>query len=97
MKLTTSEASVPASSALMPSRAVSPATRPSRMDSKTTAPVRTDCGAGLNTTGAPEASPASTPPVGMATGKFHGGMTSTSLDGWNWAPGTSSSPRASRP
>ena len=44
--------------------------------------------AGLMTTAAPAASAASTDPIGMATGKFHGGVTSTTWSQVNRAPGT---------
>ncbi len=39
--------------------------------------VSTDSGAGLRITALPAASAASTPPAGMAKGKFHGGATTT--------------------
>ena len=39
-------------------------------------------------TAEPEASPASTPPAGIATGKFHGGVTTVTFDGTNSAPET---------
>ena len=38
-------------------------------------------GEGLNKTVFPEAKPAATPPVGIATGKFHGGITKTTPSG----------------
>ena len=50
---------------------------------------RTTCGAGLIITAAPAASAANTPPMGMATGKFHGGVTNTTLNGVNFDRATS--------
>jgi uncharacterized phage protein (TIGR02216 family) len=52
---------------------------------------RRACGAGLKTTPDPAASAASTPPAGIARGKFHGGATTVTRDGSNRAPGTASS------
>ena len=48
-------------------------------------------GAGLNTTALPAARAARVPPVGMATGKFHGETTATTPSGVNAAPSTRSS------
>ena len=48
-------------------------------------------GAGLNTTALPAASAASVPPAGMATGKFHGGITATTPSGVKSAPSMRSS------
>ena len=62
--------------------------------SATTAAQRRACGAGLNTTPDPAASAASTPPAGIATGKFHGGVTTVSRAGTKTAPLTRSSSRA---
>lgn len=59
-----------------------------------TAAQRRAWGAGLKTTPDPAASAASTPPAGMARGKFHGGATTVSRDGTNTAPLTRSSSRA---
>jgi len=50
--------------------------------------------AGLKTTPLPAASAATTPPVGMARGKFQGGVTRVTRDGTNRAPSTCSSSRA---
>ena len=47
------------------------------------------CGAGLTITGLPAASDASTDPTGMATGKFHGGVTTEMPTGVCTAPCTS--------
>ena len=62
--------------------------------SATTAAQRRACGAGLNTTPDPAASAASTPPAGIAIGKFHGGVTTVRRAGSNTAPLTRSSSRA---
>src|SRR5690606_22974693 len=43
-------------------------------------------GAGLTTTAEPAASAASTEPMGIATGKFHGGVTTVTRDGVKRAP-----------
>ena len=59
-----------------------------------TAPLRRACLAGLITTAEPAARAARVEPAGMATGKFHGGVTTVSLAGTNVAPSTSSSLRA---
>ena len=56
-----------------------------------TAPERAELEAGLMITAAPDASPASTPPAGIATGKFHGGITATSFWCTGFAPSTCSS------
>ncbi len=42
-------------------------------------------GAGFKITELPAARAARTPPIGMATGKFHGGTTSVNLSGVNFA------------
>ena len=42
----------------------------------------------------PAARAASTPPAGIAMGKFHGGVTTVRRSGTNTAPGTRSSSRA---
>ena len=62
--------------------------------SASTAPQRAACRAGLRMTPEPAASAASTPPAGIATGKFHGGVTTVSPTGTGVAPSTSSRPRA---
>ncbi len=46
-------------------------------------------------TEAPEARAASVEPAGIATGKFHGGVTTMSFDGMYFAPSTESSSSAS--
>ena len=46
-----------------------------------TAPERCACLAGLMMTDAPEASAARVEPAGIATGKFHGGVTTIRRDG----------------
>ena len=66
----------------------------SQRASTITAPLRRACLAGLMTTAEPAARAASAEPAGMATGKFHGGVTTVSLDGTKVAPSTSSSLRA---
>ena len=50
------------------------------------APQRLAGGAGLRTTALPTASAATTPPVGMASGKFHGEATTLTLAGVKRAP-----------
>ncbi len=55
--------------------------------SATSSAHRRVSGAGLRTTVLPAASAASTPPAGMATGKFHGGATSTTPRGRCSRPG----------
>ncbi len=62
--------------------------------SATTAAQRRAWGAGLKTTPDPAASAASTPPAGIAIGKFQGGVTTVSRAGSNTAPLTRSSSRA---
>ncbi len=52
------------------------------------------CGAALMMTPLPTASAASTDPAGIATGKFHGGVTTVRLSGTNSAPSTASRRRA---
>ncbi len=58
--------------------------------STSTAPHRAACGAGLMMTAEPAASAASTEPAGIATGKFHGGVTTVSATGDATAPSTES-------
>ncbi|MDI2023658.1 hypothetical protein PJL18_04206 [Paenarthrobacter nicotinovorans] len=53
-----------------------------------TEPDRRACFAGLITTAEPEASAASVEPAGIATGKFHGGVTTVRFAGTNVAPST---------
>ncbi|SIM75587.1 Uncharacterised protein [Mycobacteroides abscessus subsp. abscessus] len=60
-----------------------------------TAPQRWASAAGLKITAEPAARAASADPVGIATGKFHGGVTSVTSTGWNCAPSTRSSSSAS--
>ena len=50
--------------------------------------LRRACEAGLMMTGEPAASAASVDPAGIATGKFHGGVTTVSFDGVKLAPAT---------
>jgi hypothetical protein len=59
-----------------------------------TAPERLASPAGLMMTALPAASAANTDPAGMATGKFHGGVTTVTANGVNFAPSTCSSFRA---
>ena len=59
-----------------------------------TAPERCARFAGLMMTDAPEASAASVDPAGIATGKFHGGVTTMSVEGVYLAPSTVSSSSA---
>ena len=59
-----------------------------------TAPERLACGAGLMITPLPAASADSTDPAEIATGKFHGGVTTVSFDGTKRAPWMVSSSRA---
>ncbi len=56
-----------------------------------TAPLRRDCVAGLMMTAEPAASAARVDPAGIATGKFHGGVTTVTFAGTNVAPSTASS------
>lgn len=51
---------------------------------------------GLWMTADPAASAATVPPVGIAMGKFHGGVTTTISSGWNCAPSSFSSSSACR-
>ena len=66
----------------------------SQSASTMTAPVRLAWCAGLMITPLPAASAESTEPAGMATGKFHGGVTTVSAEGTNRAPWMVSSSRA---
>ena len=56
--------------------------------------MSTASGAGFRMTAFPAASAASTPPAGMDSGKFHGGVTTTTPSGSMRQP--PSSPAASR-
>ncbi|CAI8356734.1 MAG: Uncharacterised protein [Cellulomonadaceae bacterium TMED98] len=56
-----------------------------------TAAQRRTCGAGLIMTADPAARAEVTDPVGIATGKFHGGATIVSLPGVNVTPSIRSS------
>src|SRR5660398_164324 len=51
-----------------------------------TAPHRADCAAGLRMTAEPAASAANVDPAGIATGKFHGGVTRVTWRGTGTAP-----------
>ena len=83
-----------APSSMSTSASTSRGTPASHSASASTAAHRRACGAGLKTTPEPAASAASTPPAGMAIGKFHGGVTTVSREGTNTAPLTRSSSRA---
>ena len=64
----------------------SPAPRMSSGVSPRLLPTSFSSLAGLMTAADPDASAASTPPAGIATGKFHGGVTTVTFDGTNSAP-----------
>jgi len=73
--------------------------RPWASSAARTAPPATSAhtgvaGAGLRITAEPAASAASAEPSGIATGKFHGGVTTVSRTGSNRAPSTPSSASA---
>ena len=59
----------------------SPGTPAAQHASATISAHRGVSGEGLKTTALPAASAAQTPPVGIATGKFHGGTTATTPSG----------------
>ena len=75
-------------------RSTSVGTPAAQQASATTSAQRGVSGAGLNTTALPAARAASVPPAGMATGKFHGGITATTPNGVNSAPSIRSSSAA---
>lgn len=79
-----------------PGAAATASRRPAWTASTATSRQRGVGGAGLASTADPAASAASTPPTGIATGKFHGGVTSVTPSGANRAPGTWSSSSAER-
>ena len=77
----------PASSSSQGTNCTTSAGTPARRQCSTTSrPTRRVCGAGLRITALPAASAASTPPAGMAYGKFHGDATTVTRYGSKCAP-----------